>query len=205
MQNLKDSIKILYTLWVYINTYMASCIEVNSQKKFQDSKLRFFPNVTMDTVIIVSMTNQILIFICSCLDEWNNHFNSSNIPEYSVEIEKFRKITKPVFKRINKWSGLKDYRNMVLAHNFRNKGQSILKDEVSSLKIPLSATEILGITQLLNIVVLEMMEKFKDHISIEDYVNMFTQVPKFNTKGEFSMNDFENVFDEVEELKKIYY
>ncbi|MVM37253.1 hypothetical protein GO730_05760 [Spirosoma sp. HMF3257] len=205
MLKLQESVKILYTLWIYITTYMGGCLEVNSEKKFQKHKLRFFPDVTLDSVIIVSMVNQILIMICSFIDEWNDHFTPSNIPEFKDEIIRFKTVMKPVFKRINRWSNLKDYRNTVLAHNFRNKGESILREEVKAMKTPLRPDEIFEITVLLNIVVLELMQKFSNYIALEDYVDMFAKVPKFSSVVGADKKEVELIIKEVNDLISVHY
>lgn len=41
-----------------------------------------------------------------------------------AKIEQTREVLKPVFKKINQWSEIKEFRNNVLAHNYRSKKHS---------------------------------------------------------------------------------
>ncbi len=149
------------------------------------------------------MGNQIIILVCSFLDEWNQHLISNKIPEYSKDINDLKNILKPVFSRINKRSGLKEYRNTILAHNFRNKGFPILNEDVISLNIPITHEEFLGITQLLNIVVVEVMDKFSNIISYDDFASLTSNFPEITVKQNGSKVDIEEILSEVIRLKNI--
>ena len=72
-----------------------------------------------DQAHYVTMYNAILMNSCSFLDEYNKHFLFKSEPEFKDRILAIKKIAKPAFKKINEWTDLREYRNQMIAHNFR--------------------------------------------------------------------------------------
>lgn len=72
-----------------------------------------------DQAHYVTMYNAILMNSCSYLDEYNKHFLSKSEPEFKDRILAVKKIAKPAFKKVNEWADLREYRNQMIAHNFR--------------------------------------------------------------------------------------
>ena len=69
-----------------------------------------------------ALYNTILMNTCSYLDEYNKNFLAKAEPEFHERILQIKKIAKPAFKKLNEWKDLKEYRNQMIAHNFRIDG-----------------------------------------------------------------------------------
>lgn len=67
----------------------------------------------------ITMYNAILLNACSYLDEYNKHFLFKAEPELKDRVITVKRIAKPAFKKVNEWSDLREYRNQMIAHNFR--------------------------------------------------------------------------------------
>ena len=98
--------------------------------------------------------NYTIILLCSFIEEFNEEFTIVRHPEYANQINRIKKLTKPVLKRISQWKNLKDYRNQILAHNFRNKGKSLFSKSVApiSFNVPHTNSEFVLLTELIRII-----------------------------------------------------
>lgn len=67
----------------------------------------------------ITLYNTILMDMCSYIDEYNKHFASKAEQQFKDRIISLKKIARPAVKKINEWTGLKEYRNQMIAHNFR--------------------------------------------------------------------------------------
>lgn len=67
-----------------------------------------YANLPFAKAISGSLLNYSLIISCSFFDEYNEEFTSVKHPEYAQIINGFKKLTKPVLKRLNKWTNFKD-------------------------------------------------------------------------------------------------
>lgn len=75
-----------------------------------------------DKAHYVALYNTILMNACSYLDEYNKNFLVKSEPQFHDRILQVKKIAKPAFKKVNKWKDLWEYRNHMIAHNFRIDG-----------------------------------------------------------------------------------
>ncbi|CAA7386753.1 hypothetical protein [Chryseobacterium fistulae] len=64
----------------------------------------------------------IILEVVSYNDEYNSYFNEKKLPKYKERINQIKEINKLIFKEINKWK-LKDFRNNIIAHPWRNRGK----------------------------------------------------------------------------------
>jgi len=188
---LKNTLNTLTLLWSQTSLLFSSCIEVNFyREKFNTHIANYDKSITLDKVVISGLLNYNLIVICSFLDEWNNEFNPIKIPEYSERILKIKTYTKPIFKRINKWTGLKNYRNVVLAHNLRAKGgHSIFESSQFNYNIPHDPTEMLLLSSLINLAMINTINEFKEiSFDVEKAIRNFFQSnkEKIDTEGELA-------------------
>jgi len=93
---------------------------------------------------IFSLYAMILISTCSFLDEYHDFLKSED-ENFRGFIIDFKSVVKPAVKEIENWTGLRRFRNEVLAHNFRkpkkgNKSIFIPSNEVYD--IPLSLEDL---------------------------------------------------------------
>ena len=105
--------------------------------------------------------NYMILLANGYLDEYHDNFTAIKHPDYAERITEIKKLTKPVVKRIGKWTNLKDYRNNILAHNFRVKGQSIFASDFEPihLKAPHTNSEIMLLAELLSIINTTIIQK----------------------------------------------
>jgi len=67
------------------------------------------------------LSHYIILETQSFLEEYQKYFNPKNVEiEYSERVLVARKLCKPLFKQIEKWKGLKDFRDNIVAHPWRN-------------------------------------------------------------------------------------
>ena len=205
MYKLKPTLQTLVYLWGKSSLLFASSVEVNFYRsKFNTHITNYSKEVTLDRVIISGLLNYYLVVICSFLDEWNNEFTPNNHKEFSGRILQLKKYTKPILKRINQWSGIKDFRNIILAHNLREKGgESVFNpDSKVDFNKPVSSNDYLLINNLLNALMKYTLTEFQDvklelDKSLGDYV-------KVNTESDESNDEVINILIEVEKLKNDY-
>ncbi|MDN3656862.1 hypothetical protein QWZ08_14540 [Ferruginibacter paludis] len=76
-----------------------------------------------DQAHYVALYNTIIMNICSYLDEYDDKFTTNPEPQFKSRILEVKKIAKPAYKQIRRWKHLNDYRNNMIAHNFRIDGK----------------------------------------------------------------------------------
>jgi len=78
-------------------------------------------NNELRALIQINSFSQILLYTSSLSDEYSNHFitKKAKTLEEKGKVEQTRELLKPVFKKINEWNDIKDFRNNILAHNLR--------------------------------------------------------------------------------------
>jgi len=79
-----------------------------------------------DLIGYIFQSNMVLWSV-SFMDEWNKYFNDGRIPGFRVN--ELKACLKPVTKELAKWREMNKFRNEVIAHNFRQNGQSIFLKE----------------------------------------------------------------------------
>jgi hypothetical protein len=78
-------------------------------------------------MIYMSICSQILLYYDSLREEYNKHFTiaKTKTPEEKAKVEQVKELLKPVFKKINEWKDIENFRNVVLAHNLRDRKNSL--------------------------------------------------------------------------------
>ncbi len=114
----------------------------------------FYSKFPLAKAISGSLLSYALIISNSFFDEYNDEFTSSKHIEYADRINSLKKITKPVLKRLAKWTHFKHYRNEILAHNLRVSGSSLFDStfEKKAYKIPYTNSEIILLANMMQIV-----------------------------------------------------
>lgn len=170
MEKLLASFKVLSTLATQI-FFFIEVHETYSQNAGYLNVLKFkgyYSKFPLAKAISGSLLSYSLIIINSFFDEYNEEFTASKHPEYAERINKLKKITKPVLKRLSKWSDFKNYRNHVLAHNLRVNSISMFDPEFSKkdYKVPQTNSEIILLANMVKIIThcisLEFLELFKN-------------------------------------------
>jgi|GEM_PF-2446994 len=143
----------------------------------------------------------IIILICSFLDEYNQQFIPTKCPVLHDRIRQFKTQMKPVLTRINQWSGLKNYRNHILAHNLRLKDNlSIFDSDGVSFNVPNSHDEIVLLGELAALITKNIGKEFPELINQLDFEEKI--IDKANVP--FRKIDFTQEYKAVcEEIKKL--
>lgn len=121
------------------------------------NKVKFkFPysDIPLAKGISGSLLNYSLIISNSFFDEYNEQFIAVKHPNYANRINNLKKITRPVLNRLKKWINFKDYRNHILAHNFRINGVSIFDKnfQKKNYSIPFTNSEVMLLANMVKIV-----------------------------------------------------
>ncbi len=157
MEKLLASFKILS----HLATQVLFFIEVHETYRDNEAylnKIKFkghYSNLDLAKAISGSMLNYSLIISNSFFDEYNDEFTSLKHSEYADRINRLKKLTKPVLKRLSKWTNFKEYRNQILAHNLRINGRSIFDCDFSKkdYKIPYTNSEIILLANMVKIII----------------------------------------------------
>ncbi len=123
-----------------------------------------YADLPLARAISGSLLNYAIINSNSFFDEYNEEFTPTKHPEYKDRIIRLKKITKPVLNRLNKWTNFKEYRNSILAHSFRFKGQSIFDKDFKPFKFkaPHTNSEMILLANLMNIVMICIAQEFPE-------------------------------------------
>ncbi|MCD4663743.1 MAG: hypothetical protein K8R68_00635 [Bacteroidales bacterium] len=153
-------------------------------------------HVDSNSLIYFGVKSQILILACSYIDEWDNFLASKKNDKMDQRLIELKKQAKPAIDRIREWTGLKEFRNTVLAHNFRNKKlnfESVFTNDYTDyLKIPDHITEIYLLSKCLDIATKIVCVPFRT--SIESTKNEFFRM---NKKVEVRIVDWEKELIEI--------
>jgi hypothetical protein len=106
-----------------------------------------------------------LILTCSFLAEYRKEFTEKNCPELAPKIRVFRYKIKPVLKRIAQWKGMENYRNRILAHNFRLLNGVSIFDKASGKEtyhLPVEYDEFVLLGELLALITTNMGIEFPE-------------------------------------------
>ncbi len=163
--NLHSSIQTLTLLSLQINrTYAVLELLSNHKTYFQAVKVDFHEHKTnFHELSLQIIIEQFILHLTSFMDEWNTELNPNKLTKFSKEILELKYTTKPISQRINKWSDLKDFRNILVAHNYKHKGKSIFdSDTPFKFNIPNTLNEFKLITKLLDLKLALTAGKFKN-------------------------------------------
>ncbi len=153
--------QILFFIEVH-NTYTENEVLLN-QIKFKGH----YSNIPLAKGISGSLLNYSIIIANSFFDEYNEEFTSAKHPEYKDRINRIKKITKPVLKRLSKWTNFKDYRNYILAHSFRFKDKSIFDKDFKPFRFnaPHTNSEIILLANLMKVVTTCIAQEFPELVA----------------------------------------
>ena len=173
MEKLLESYKILS----YLGTQIFFFIEVHRTYMVNEEKLNeikfggHYANLPLAKAISGNLLNYSIIVANSYFDEFNENFVPLKHVGYEDRIKKLRAITKPITKRLSKWTNFKDYRNYILAHNFRVKGQSIfdVNFEKFHFKAPHTNSEIILLAEIVKLVNLTIASEFPELLEDKYY------------------------------------
>ncbi|QDO93587.1 hypothetical protein FNB79_06205 [Formosa sediminum] len=146
-EKLKEVIKTLFQLQSQINLTVESLNEINNNQQILEGiKIENYFDKNLNLKLSTSgiLANYSILLFCSFLEEYNDFFNISYLKNSNCEtISIVRQKNKAGIKRINKWKDLYNFRNQLIAHNYRIKKKSFFSNETAmhEYKIPNTLSE----------------------------------------------------------------
>jgi len=206
MEKLLESFKTL----VYLGTQVSFFIEVHNtytQNEEFLNQIEFqghYSNLPFAKSISGTFLNYALIISNSFFDEYNKEFTSSKHPDFKVRIDKLKAITKPVMRRVNKWTNFKDYRNYILAHNFRIKDVSIFSKDFKPFHFnsPHTNTEIILLNQLMRIITTCISKEFPELVEQINWKENALSKMTFNYNEVDIDKELTEIWTQIETVKK---
>lgn len=194
-ENLLNVLKTLFHLQSQINLNIESLNEIEKHKKtLEKIKIENYFDNSMNLKISASgiLANYSIILFCSFLEEYHNFFSLGHLKEVNKnKIIALKNKNKSGIKRINKWNGLVDFRNQLIAHNFRIKNESFFSQEkrIFEYKIPNTLSEKNLFSGIIYLICLNIRDAFPEIISKIDFKEKM--VDKLNLIGENVDNEAE--------------
>jgi hypothetical protein len=162
-------------------------------------------------MVQINAFNQILLCTTSLMDEYNDHFKSSNAKTNNEKdkVEQTRELLKPVFKSINKWKGLREFRNNILAHNLRNRklenNSVFITKGISGYDIPERVRDFDFLIKCIDLIRQVVYKVFK-----EEYYITVKEINKINdsTKAKIPLSkrdykkEYKDLQDDVRKIKE---
>lgn len=151
---IKESIRILLSLFVmleqnvaaleYYENYVSDNSIYNYNKNLPPKK-----ELYVDEAIIESLWFQIIIKLCSYLDEYDKFLGITTEAEFKSHILTIKKVLAPARREFNRWKDLRKFRNEITAHNFRGRKSQVTIDKLSLYDCPNCLDDFSLIIQLL--------------------------------------------------------
>ena len=121
--------------------------------------------------LYTALISQILLNTDSFLEEFNGHFLNNVEQEYKVRVKNVHEIAAPAIRRIRKWSGLKKFRNNVLAHNFRVDKNEMALSYMWKYNIPRTTNDIFLLERCMATILAVIISQFPEFdVKIEEHV-----------------------------------
>ena len=138
----------------------------------------------------------------SFMVEFKENLYQYSEKEYSQRISDIQKITKPIFKRINKWKDLNKYRNNIIAHPWRDSGKFVIPNS-QAYNVPKSWLEITVLAHYIKYVWAMVGAEFKKEIT-DSLIYMQKTYPYNPVKIDFSglNEDQMKMAAEVDSIRK---
>lgn len=138
----------------------------------------------------------IILEVVSFNEEYNIQFNSKYFNSYQNRITQIKCINKPIFREINKWK-LKEFRNNIIAHPWRDNGKFANPDSEKYL-VPKNALEFSLLINYMNYAWSLVEAEFKNELNNSlHYMSEISNIPD-RIKDYSKLNDIQiNLVQEV--------
>ncbi|MDP4282953.1 MAG: hypothetical protein Q8891_00900 [Bacteroidota bacterium] len=146
-----------------------------------------------DKAHYVALYNTIILNTCSFLDEYNKKFLLNSEPEFHERILQIKKIARPAFKKLDEWKELRQYRNHMIAHNFRVDGDEFSFYMLGQYNAPRTYNDLVMLRKYLAMINTVIMEEFKDMMP---HINNF--VDSFEVKEQ--QISYDNIEEDIKSL-----
>ena len=126
-----------------LTPFQESIAVLSALKTTLSTDLKIIKRYPDDEDIKYSISNKMLVDLCSFLDEWNILMSLAKKDE---QLFTSAKIVQPAIDRIRSWSDIRKVRNTMLAHNFRDKKTgklTCIQTNYLDAKVPRTYAEIM--------------------------------------------------------------
>lgn len=207
---IQEVIKILFELSVNINLKINLLQKFDSNEDLINQISSDIDEVNFKQILEIQVREYCIISICSYLDEYNDYLNVPKIENcHHDRVVSIRKILKPFFKEINRNYNLKDYRNQLLAHNFRDKQQnekSLISGEIyKEYSFPKNTFEFMSVFEIIKLINTILIEEFRDILPkglLTDKVIIDEKLKFSREIKQFHLADLKSIFEEFIKNKR---
>ena len=202
---LESSITILLSLYIMIEqnyTAMVYYMENIDETSENRRKLLIPPkrDLFVDEAITESLFFQIILKICSFIEEWDTCLGVLNEDRYLNKLILIKKVVKPATEAFKNWKDIRKFRNEIIAHNFRkNKSNNITLFDINKYDIPQSAHELSVIVSILDRMLRVLIFNFPIVYkkACNETLDRLLNEPKFDKTKE-SAKDWDKVITEID-------
>jgi len=200
-EDIKESINILTQLATQLR-FLRETWNTLYQNQLLIQNIRLpdhYSSATLRSATSSIIQNMMILKANAFLDEYNSKFNISRYPDNKDSIMRIKKVCRPILKKINKWSGIKPYRNEILGHNLRRNDVSLFTME-SEYKLPYTSFDYLALCDLIFLIAEQFRFEFKEEIleNTDRILNDNISNPRQNT---CSVEELASIRVEVEKLR----
>ena len=149
----------------------------------------------IDFSITESLWFQIIIKICSFLEEWDNFLGVKNEPEFKHKILYIKRATLPARKVTNLWKDLRKFRNEITAHNFRDKNFKVKIDKMHEYDCPQTIDELIIFINMLKLKTDILLNEFPEYKQM--VISDAKKYLKVNVSRPSKNLDIRKTFEEV--------
>lgn len=200
--DLKSSLKVLMTLYVMIQQEFEALIYYSDNISEDNLNRNVIPlapkNEVLDTTIIDSLRFSIVLKACSFLEEWDQFLGVRNEPEIIERLKLIKRTVTKARRALNYWKDLKSFRNEIIAHNFRGKGNEVKIDMLVEYDCPQTVPELYFLTAFMNRMINVLAGYFKEQAIeiVSDFENI-----KFKGKTieDEEIEKLKNILNEIDE------
>ena len=162
-------------------------------------------NKSSEEILLANAKSLIIIYTLSFLTEWENFLVPQSENDYKRTVIKYKKIAKPAIDRIKKWTGIKSFRNTVLAHNFRNQNNNdepvFLSESTDNLVIPDHISELYLLMMCTKTATKIISEPFKEEL-LKSKLFFFQNWGKFEAREIDAEGEMKQILDKINEIYK---
>lgn len=198
--DLKSSIKVLMILYVMIDQDFEALIYYikNQSKHISDKDGNTSSNdETIDSTIIDALRFSIILKSCSFIDEWDRFLGIRNENEVISRVKLIKGVVSKVRRELNHWKDLRNFRNEIIAHNFRDRNNIVTIDMMGDYNCPQTIPELYYLTSLIERMIRVVTANYSD--TTNEIIEKFGDTTTKQKRSNFDTN-----FKEIEsKLQKI--
>lgn len=208
MNDMKKLIESYKTL-LHLGTQIAFFTEVYHTYRDNEeylNKIKFknhYATIPLSKAISGSLQNYAHIIACAFIDEYNKEFTAFKHPEFSERLIRLKEIAKPALKRLNAWSDFKNYRNYILAHNYRIAGKSIFATDFESINfnVPHTNAETVLLSEIIKIITICISQEFPELNENIDWNENILSKMNFNYPEINIKTEIEEIWKQINKIK----